>query len=122
MSFQMQLEIEKGKSNERPDEEANKGALWGDEMTARTEQCRVVFNNVQGISTACEGIEISEIGKEVMENDVTILGMCETNRNWRDERSASEIKRRFREFWLMTSMATSYRSAVSTRRYNDCGR
>lgn len=106
MSFQMQLEIEMGKSN-KGNEALQKGTLWGDAMTKRTKQCRVVFNNVQGISTAHDGIEISEIGKEVMENDVTILGMCETNRNWRDERAKNEVKRRFREFWLMTSMAVS---------------
>jgi hypothetical protein len=107
MSQQMQLEIEMGRSNDWSSDNAGKGDLWGDTMNARTKQCRVVFNNVQGISMAHEGIEISEIGKEVMENDVTILGMCETNRNWRDERAKYEVKRRFREFWLMTSIAVS---------------
>jgi hypothetical protein len=107
MSQQMQLEIEMGRSNDWSSDNAGKGDLWGDPMIARTRQCRVVFNNVQGISTAHDGIEISEIGKEVMENDVTILGMCETNRNRRDEQAKYEVKRRFREFWLMTSIAVS---------------
>jgi hypothetical protein len=121
MSLQMQLEIGMGRSIDRMNAELEKGALWGDAMTTATNQCRVVFNNVQGISTAHDGIEISKIGKEVMESEVTILGMCETNRNWRDGRSRNEIKRRFREFWLMTSIAVSSSTEHGDRPYQPGG-
>jgi hypothetical protein len=118
----MQLEIEVGRS--RPSQtETDKSCetLWGDRMINGKEQCRVVFNNVQGLSTAYEGIEISEIGKEVMQNEVTILGMCETNRNWRDGRSTNEIKRRFRDFWRMTHIAVSSSTEHTDKPYQPGG-
>jgi hypothetical protein len=95
--------------------------LWGDRMVRGKEQCRVLFNNVQGLSTAYNRIEISEIGKEVMDNEVTILGMCETNRNWQDRRSTNEIKRRFRDFWKMTHIAVSSSTEHTDRPFQPGG-
>jgi hypothetical protein len=110
-------------ARERPNAmlSVDRESLWGDMMVAGKNQCRVLFNNVQGLTTANAGIEISEIGKEVMENEVTILGMCETNRNWRDKRSKNEIKRRFRDFWKMTSMAVSSSTEHGDRFYQPGG-
>jgi predicted amino acid-binding ACT domain protein len=122
MSSQMQLEIEMGRSlPQQTVEEVKREALWGDRMITGKDQCRVVFNNVQGISAANDGIEISKIGKEVMDNEVTILGMCEANRNWQDTRAKSEVTRRFRDFWKMTHIATSSSTEHTDRPYQPGG-
>jgi hypothetical protein len=56
-----------------------------------------------------------------MENEVTILGMCETNRNWHDTRAKNEVTRRFREFWKMTHIATSSSTEHTDRPYQPGG-
>jgi hypothetical protein len=95
LPMQIQLEIEALMPRENSSEQKEDSLLWGDMMVMGKKHCRIVFNNVQGLVTANNGIENSEIGKEVMANKVTILGMSETNRNWRNKRFANDVKRRF---------------------------
>jgi hypothetical protein len=121
MPRRMQLEIEALMPRDSTKDQTNDGLLWGDMMMGGKDQCRIVFNNVQGLATVNSGIEISEIGKEVIENEVTILAMSETNRNWRSTRVANDIKRRFRDFWKMTCIAMSSSTEHGGRVYQPGG-
>jgi hypothetical protein len=121
LPMQIQLEIEALMPRDNSNGQHEDSLLWGDMMVTGKKHCRIVFNNVQGLVTANNGIEISEIGKEVMANEVTILGMSETNRNWRNTRFANDVKRRFRDFWKMTCIAMSSSTEHGGRIYQPGG-
>jgi hypothetical protein len=73
--------------------------IWGDLMQPNQSKCRVLFNNIQGLAQNGKVGNILEIGQATKDNNVSILGMCGTNKDWRCQGTKWEITQHFRKFW-----------------------
>jgi hypothetical protein len=82
--------------------------LFGDPpVTGKEKNCRIVFNNIQGLRVNRTEGKIVELGKEVKELDVTVLALCETNKDWRFDSTLRDVKNAFKSFWQHCNIASS---------------
>ena len=74
--------------------------LWGDDPEAVTRtSCRILFQNVNGLSTSNDFSDVHEIGFAAEQLGVHILGMAETNIDWQARDVRVNITSRFRKYW-----------------------
>jgi hypothetical protein len=70
---------------------------WGDNMPMRTQHCRILYNNCNGISTNLDYGKCHDIGDSAHEMNVSILGLSETCLDWTNVEALNKCKNTLRK-------------------------
>jgi hypothetical protein len=86
---------------------------WGDSPQIKGKKtCRILFQNVNGISQQHKFAKRHIIGSEAELLEVDILGMAQTNINWHQQEPTLRCTHIFRNYWKQTKIGTSTSSFI----------
>jgi hypothetical protein len=99
-SRQTRLRADNGTlSSEFPKGVVKAEEAWGDLMSHQTEDCRILFNNVNTISYSTARADCCMIAERAIEKGAEIVGLAETNINWTHRDLMAESTHVFRKTW-----------------------
>ena len=81
---------------------------WGDDLQNRERQgCRFVFQNINGISKHEHYTKAHEIGEAAQAIGANVVGLSETNTDWKKYNALKSIQQILRKYWTHTKMSFS---------------
>ena len=84
-------------------------------------QFRILFSNINGISTANFEQDCQLIGFRADAYHTDLLALVETNINWRNRQYLSQFKTIMRKYWTQTIINTSSHHTTSSHQYQPGG-
>jgi hypothetical protein len=81
--------------------------IWGDIPVREHKMCRIVMQNVNGIREEHEFASAHTMAEHAIDIEVNIVGLIETNVDWRHKKSQSKIRNIFRKYWPRVVFASS---------------
>ena len=81
------------------DEEPTLDTTWGEEPPTIKEGCRLLFQNVNGISRYNDFSDVHEIGSAAEGLSVDVLGLAETNLDWQARGTRHDVQSRLQRYW-----------------------
>lgn len=75
--------------------------LWGDDpySISAQEGSRLVYQNINGISKLDQYIKAQDVGEAAAEIGAHIVGLCETNIDWKARDVTDTVRNIFRRYW-----------------------
>lgn len=81
--------------------------LWGDAPATANQDCRILFQNVNGIGMHNEFSDVHSIGFTSEQLGINVLGLAETNTDWQAKDLRQGVHLRLRRYWKHTKIAFS---------------
>jgi ribonuclease HI len=81
--------------------------IWGDIPIADHNTCRVVMQNVNGIKGEHDFASAHNIAEHIQQIEGNIIGMIETNVDWKSKGAQKTCNNIFRKYWTRISVAVS---------------
>jgi hypothetical protein len=72
-----------------------------------TSSCRIVLQNINGIRQSLEFADAHVISEHATEVQATIVGLTETNLDWKHRDTRNKCYRIFQKYWSRIAMSTS---------------
>ena len=94
--------------------------IWGDDPSAidmERKGCRILCQNVNGLHKGESYAKANEIGEAATELGINILGLNETNVDWKKGNTQTAVRSIFRRFWKNTKMCFSSSDHEVEREY-----
>ena len=81
--------------------------LWGDYPSTELSTCRIHLQNVNGISARNNFSDAHDIGSAADEIGVNILGLSETNTDWKARNTQNDVRSILKRYWKYTKTSFS---------------
>jgi len=101
---------------QNPIEDRAENVPWGDELdTPAPSSCRIYFSNIGGLSKQHDHIKSVETGEYLRSINAHIIGLAETNVNWKSRGIYKSIKRKLTTGWKQAFMTATNANPIPTR-------